>query len=226
MSVIVKSHRRPFNRLTFLVILLCLAMAGVGVGLLGSAWVQLWGKEGSINAHQETLKENWNQNLSPTGLSALAKAILDGARKQKNDKPASPAQLSGIAYMSIPRLGLSWVVVEGTRPGDILAAPGHYAASVGPGERGNFAVAGHRTPGIFWDLDLVKPGDSITVQNKKGKLFTYTVTRNFITSPASWAEVSSTPPGFTKGSKVLTLTTCSPKWDNFERLVIHAVLKT
>jgi sortase A len=86
-------------------------------------------------------------------------------------------------------------------------------------------VAGHRALGLFWDLDKIKPGDEIVVESRKGT-FTYVVTRNFITAPDSWPEVSATPPGFRAGNKVLTLTTCNPKTDNYQRLVIHAVIKT
>lgn len=138
-------------------------------------------------------------------------------------KPPETLPGDALARLTIPRLDLSWIVVEGVALDDIVNAPGHYPTSQLPGQVGNFAVAGHREPGLFWDLDKVRAGDKILVQTRKGQ-YTYTVTRNFITDPQSWPEVSKTPPGFPARSKVLTLTTCDPKYDNFHRLVIHGVL--
>ena len=38
-----------------------------------------------------------------------------------------------------------------------------------PGEVGNFAVAGHRSPGLFWDLDKIEEGDEIIVEDRKAR---------------------------------------------------------
>lgn len=173
-----------------------------------------FGHVGQVAQAQERLQDEFGTSVGEmVGTNGAASLV------------APPKALPGdaLARLTIPRLNLSWIVVEGVNPGDIATAPGHYPTSQMPGQVGNFAVAGHREIGLFWDLDKVKPGDKITVQTRKG-VFTYTVTRNFITDPQSWPEVSKTPPGFQTGSKVLTLTTCDPKYDNFHRLVIHGVL--
>jgi sortase A len=92
-----------------------------------------------------------------------------------------------------------------------------------PGEVGNFSVAGHRIPAIFWDLDILRPGDVIEVQTRDDT-FTYHVTSTEIVKPSAVAVVAPVPdyPGETPTEAMLTLTTCNPKWDNYQRLIVHA----
>ena len=195
--------------------LIILTMITVGMGMIGYAAWDLFGNQANVNASQDQLETQWETSIGEQVGDIGASTLVT---------PPKPLPGDAIARIAIPRLKQEWIVVEGTAPGDIATAPGHYEFSQMPGQAGNFAVAGHREPGIFWDLDKVKTGDQIVVESRKGT-FTYVVTRNFITSPQSWPEVNKYPPGFNRGTKILTLTTCNPKWDNYERLVIHAVIQ-
>lgn len=215
----------PFSPLiTFAVVALV-----VGISFWGYAFFALFGHKGDVQREQNSLIEQWDSTPTPTP-SVTKRAARSTPVPTKTKQPVivnNAPQLSSsssVAKMTIPRLGMTWVVVEGVSDSDIANSPGHYPGSALPGQTGNFAVAGHRSPGLFWDLDKVQPGDIITVENKAHKIFKYQVTKNFITNPQSWPEVSQTPPGFSQGAKVLTLTTCNPKWDNYERLVVHAQL--
>jgi sortase A len=198
---------RAWSLYAYLTVMLALILAGVGM-------FKIFGHEGAVRAGQQQLEQTWSSSLGEQVGTASAGALVS---------PPKPLPGNALARMTVPSLNQSWIVVEGTSLADIATAPGHYSFSAMPGKVGNFSVAGHREIGIFWDLDEIKPGNKIVVETRSGT-FTYVVTRNFITAPDSWAEVSPTPPGFRPGSKVLTLTTCNPKWDNYERLVIHAVL--
>ena len=68
---------------------------------------------------------------------------------------------------------------------DIEYAPGHYPDSALPGEVGNFSVAGHRSPAIFWDLDKMRTGDPIVVETRT-TFFVYCVTSLAIVHPPRW----------------------------------------
>jgi sortase A len=172
-------------------------------------------------AIQEELDDRWTAGGSSLG-EAAAGAAEDVPGGPKPPKP--PAWGEIVARMSTDRLGLTWYVVEGVDAGDIASAPGHYPGTALPGAKGNFAVAGHREHNLFWDLDLMRQGDIITVETKL-HTYRYQVTGNpIITLPNAWSEVSPTPPGFAAGSKLLTLTTCEPKWDNKHRMIVHAKL--
>ncbi|HEX6670443.1 MAG TPA: class E sortase [Gemmatimonadales bacterium] len=183
----------------------------LGLVVLLFAAYEVYGKALQANAEQNrlgsALEDQWNAPVAP-GTKPVA------------DKPIPGA---GVARLYIPRLGKDWVVVEGVAPKDIKLAPGRYPKSQLPGQVGNFAVAGHRMPSIFWDLDKVKVNDPMIAETRTG-WYVYTVSKVFIVKPTRTSVVAANPddPGSPATRKLLTLTTCNPKWDNYERLVVQA----
>jgi len=189
-----------------------------GVVVLLFAGYQVWGKAAIVAAHQEDL----DRQLEEAWAAPLPTA--------DDDEPEEPQLLApppghAVARLYIPKLNKHWVVVEGVEPDDIRYAPGRYPTGAMPGEIGNFSVAGHRNPATFWDLDLVHEGDLIIVETRD-TWYTYRVTRNHIVLPTAVEVVAPVPgePGAEPTKAMLTLTTCNPKWDNYERLVVHAEL--
>ena len=81
-----------------------------------------------------------------------------------------------VALLSIPKLGLQQVVVEGTASGDLMAGPGHRRDTVMPGQAGVSAIYGRaRTHGApFRDITTLRPGDDIVAQSAQGRT-TFTV---------------------------------------------------
>lgn len=130
-----------------------------------------------------------------------------------------------IVRMYIPRLGLSWAVVEGVTTRALRSGPGHYPMTQLPGERGNFAVAGHRVPGVFWDLDKLAPGDPIVVRTAEEWLV-YQVSTSLVVDPHEVWVIEPDPYdiGAAPTRSLLTVTTCTPKGSNAQRLVVHAEL--
>jgi sortase A len=138
--------------------------------------------------------------------------------------PAAPGKnLVGRLY--IPKLDKEWVVVNGVRPQDIRYAPGHYPDTALPGEVGNFSVAGHRIRKIFWRLDELREGDVIGVETREN-WYVYKVTSQEVVLPSAVEVVAPVPgkPRAKPTKAMLTLTTCNPKFNNYERLIIHAQL--
>lgn len=137
----------------------------------------------------------------------------------------TPANAAPLALLTIPRLGMHWVVVEGVTLADLRLGPGHYTGTQYPGQIGNFAVAGHRIHRVFWDLDQIVVGDPIIVRTANA-VYTYVVTSTEIVSPHDLAVLAPVPdhPGQSPDRPMLTLTTCNPKWENFQRLIVHALL--
>jgi sortase A len=126
---------------------------------------------------------------------------------------------SAVGELSIPKIGLSMVVVEGTGVAQLQAGPGHYPTTPLPGEMGNAAIAGHRTTYLhpFYNLDALAPGDPITVVTLQG-IFLYRVTASLVVSPTDVSVVDQTL------TPTLTLTTCNPRYSASQRLVVHAAL--
>ncbi|TYC25789.1 class E sortase [Micromonospora sp. MP36] len=189
-----------------------------GLVVLLFAGYEIWGKTVIVDAHQNDLNSQLAQEWGPTGdptVSPSGPAV----------KPTAPAEGKPVAGLYIPKIDKHWVVVEGVSPADIRYAPGHYPKSALPGEVGNFAVAGHRIRATFWRLDELRSGDNIVVESKT-EWFVYKVYEQRIVRPNQVEVVAPVPgkPGEKPSQKLLTLTTCNPKFDNYQRLIIHAEL--
>jgi LPXTG-site transpeptidase (sortase) family protein len=78
-----------------------------------------------------------------------------------------------LTKLSIPRIGLRAVVIEGTSSRSLLLGPGHMTGSAIPGSNGNSVIAGHRDT-FFRHLHSLKNGDAIYVLRSE-KRFHYTV---------------------------------------------------
>ncbi|WP_281179826.1 class E sortase [Actinoplanes subtropicus] len=138
--------------------------------------------------------------------------------------PAAPGE-SLVGRLYIPKLNKEWVVVNGVRPQDIKYAPGHYPDTALPGQIGNFSVAGHRIQKIFWRIDELKPGDVIGVETRD-YWYVYKVYGDEVVLPNAVQVVAPVPdkPGVQPTKALLTLTTCNPKFNNYQRLIVHAEL--
>ncbi|MEV6599076.1 class E sortase [Actinoplanes sp. NPDC051346] len=191
-------------------------MITFGLVVLLFAGYEVFGNSAKVENEQDTLAsqldEQWNDPTVAPSAGPTAKA------------PAAPGKdLVGRLY--IPKFGMKWVVVDGVRPQDIRYAPGHYPDTVQPGKIGNFSVAGHRIRKIFWRLDELKPGDVIGVETRNN-WYVYKVTQSEVVKPSQVEVVAPVPgqPGKKPTKALLTLTTCNPKFDNYQRLIVHAEL--
>ncbi|WP_320067197.1 class E sortase [Micromonospora sp. RTGN7] len=190
-----------------------------GLVVLLFAGYEVWGKSAIVDAHQNDLDRQLAQAWGPTGDPTVAPSASPTA------KPKPPVHGSPIAGLHIPKLDKNWVVVEGVSQEDIRYAPGHYPDSALPGELGNFSVAGHRNRATFWRLDELAAGDAIVVEGKT-EWYVYTVRETRIVKPNQVEVVAPVPtnPAAKPTKKLLTLTTCNPKFDNYQRLIVHAEL--
>jgi sortase A len=196
-------------------------MITFGLVVLLFAAYEVWGvgviQSGKQDALAGALEDQWANEADPT-VGPTAPAGSSGLG-------SGPPKIVGIAKLYIPRLDMQWVVVEGVRQQDIRYAPGHYPDTAKPGKVGNFSVAGHRNRATFWRLDEVKPGASVIVEDKKN-WYVYRVVQNHVVKPTQVEVVAPVPnePGLRPTKAMLTLTTCNPKFDNYQRLIVHAEL--
>jgi sortase A len=169
--------------------------------------------------------------------------LSDELRREWADPPARPTPTddlgavavavelgTGVAVLRVPRLGDDWnaVVVEGTSLTDLKKGPGRMIGTAQPGEVGNAVISGHRTTygAPFADLDALQPGDAVVVETRDA-WFTYRVTASEIVTPTS-VEVTLPVPGQPDAEptqRLLTLTTCHPKYSARQRLVVYSELE-
>jgi sortase A len=188
----------------------------LGLIVMLFALYEVYGKTAIVDAHQNSLNQqltqDWNGTTpAPTGGTA--------------PETVEPLRGAAFARLYLPVLHQHWVVVEGVALSDIAYAPGHYPGTALPGQIGNFSVAGHRIPSIFWNLQEMQKGQLIVVQTKDF-WYVYTVTVNEIVTPHSVEVVAPTPDriGVSPEQAMMTLTTCNPKWNDYQRMAVHAIL--
>jgi sortase A len=173
-----------------------------------------------------------------------ANRAQDGVSDQIRDdwqRPAASGQTGevgrltdfgkGFAFMHIPRLGrrYSVPVVEGVSLDDLAKGVGHYPKTVLPGEVGNFAVAGHRaTHGEpFAYLDEVRKGDAVVVETQED-WYVYVIDRTKIVQPTDTWVIEPVPgrPDAVPTERLITLTTCNPRWASTQRLIVWGHLES
>nr|WP_309246245.1 class E sortase [Verrucosispora sioxanthis] len=192
-----------------------------GLVVLLFAGYEIWGKSAIVDAHQGELSEQLAQAWAPEPVTDPTVS----ASASPSAKPKPAVQGTPIAGLYIPKFDKEWIVVEGVGQQDIRYAPGHYPDSAMPGQVGNFSVAGHRNRATFWRLDELREGDPILVEGRN-EWYVYQVTESLVVKPTQVEVVAPVPgrPGEKPTKRMLTLTTCNPKFDNYERLIIHAEL--
>ncbi|CAL9529859.1 Sortase SrtE1 [Streptomyces sp. enrichment culture] len=174
--------------------------------------------DGVMDDQIELLRKEWSKPRSPAGGPASPA------------KPAPYAEGRPFAIMYIPRLGFTWnkPVLEGTATGTLKKGLGHYAETAQLGQRGNFAVAGHRrTYGDpFKDFPQLRWGDAVVLTDGT-TWFTYRIDKGPYKTVPSDIEVIDPVPrtsGYTRSGRYLTLTTCEPEWGHSHRLIVWAHL--
>jgi sortase A len=126
-----------------------------------------------------------------------------------------PAEGDPIAKIKIPSIGVNRTVVSGVALSQLKRGPGHYPETPLPGQKGNVAIAGHRTTygQPFHNIDKVKVGDQIVVETLQGT-FIYEATETIIVKP-SQVEILED-----KGDNRITLIACHPKYSAKERIIV------
>ena len=196
---------------------------------------QLWGTNIHTARAQDSLEKEFEQVLATASTTTVPTTTtsttapgptIPGEVQDLVAPVLAPANLplpaygDPIAQLKIPRIGVDTVVVEGESLEQLKRGPAHYQGTPLPGQRGNSAIAGHRTTygAPFHNLDKLAPGDQIIVETMQGK-FVYEVdTAPFIVKPEQVEVLDD------KGDNRITLTACHPKYSLKERIIVTGVL--
>lgn len=115
------------------------------------------------------LQYNSAQSLEYNQLrSSLAQATTPVGQLDYNKVLVVPG--TPVALLSIPTLGLSEVVAEGTTGSVLRSGPGHRRDTVMPGQAGVSVIMGRQTTfgGPFGSISQLVPGNTITVTTGQG----------------------------------------------------------
>jgi sortase A len=127
-----------------------------------------------------------------------------------------------LTRLEMPSIDVDTIVVEGTTPEALRAGAGHYPQTPLPGERGNVAIAGHRTTFSkpFNRMDELGPGDKVILTTPIGEHVYEVIGEPAVVEPTDWAPIDDYP----KKGSWLTLTSCYPEGSDEFRIVVRAKL--
>lgn len=137
-----------------------------------------------------------------------------GDNEQDEENDGIPDDIIG--YISIERLEINYAITEGAEPGQLDYFVGHIPETAEIGQEGNCVLAGHRggrNGDFFRHLDRLDAGDMVTVTDREGNAYEYSVADTYVTH-AYDNEVKAQD----KSKNVLTLLTCSDR--GTRRLVV------
>jgi sortase A len=220
-------------------------LISVGTLLLLFVVYQLWGTGLHEARAQHSLSNEFEQLLRTTTTTTVPATTSTTSTTTivETTEPAPTTTLEvqpdevlaafrsgdAIARIRAPKIGLDKIVVEGVDVDDLRKGPGHYRSTPMPGQRGNAAIAGHRTTygAPFNRIDELEPDDEILVSTPQGD-FTYKVvpqkdangelSGHMIVSPSDVWVLNDA------GDNRLTLTACHPKYSASQRIIVQAVL--
>lgn len=221
-------------------------LIGSSVLLLLYVAYLLWFTGLSTSGAQNELAETWSQMVlderNPTFVPVDIDLDTGHARPTEVQEPAQEPdqrETGADGREEVPDLAFAalWFERDGERivqddPLFVLhdvdletlkSGPGHYPDSVGPGQDGNFAVAGHRTTygAPFRNISELQVGDTIHVMDRDGIEHVYTFADSRVVQPNEMWVVQHPDP-LQKDKPTLTLTTCHPLFSAAQRLVVWA----
>jgi sortase A len=148
-------------------------------------------------------------------IGALDRQVAYLARREEHDLAAGDA----LGRIAVPRIGASFLVVQGTDAGSLEKGPGHYPSTALPGLGQTVAIAGHRTTYLapFRHIDALRPGDQIVLSMPYGR-FVYSVQYHRLVTPTAWWITRNV------GYERLVLSACNPLYSAAQRIVVFAKL--
>jgi len=161
-----------------------LVFLAVGLALIGYVASQYWG----MYSGQRRLQAEWQKQMATAANPGLP--------------PLSEAEM--LTRVSIPKIRLDAVVVEGATPKQLAIGPGHLTETAYPGETGNTVITGHRDT-FFRHIYELEKGDAVFV-HRNGEVFKYEVTGKKIVKPEDVSVLRPT------SDPQLTLITCYPTY--------------
>ena len=169
----------------------------------------------SSNKKQKDMITKFEETLRDMGEYDEDNVGKEGSPSGEHNKEGNNA----IAMMIIPKINVTAAVAEGSDMETLKSAVGHFEGTALPGQKGNFAVAGHRNytySEYFKRADELENGDEIIVRSKEGE-FKYNVTEKRIVEPEDVGVLDSTE------DATLTIVTCTP--GATKRLIINGKLE-
>lgn len=180
---------------------------------------QMWWT--GVQSEHTQAEQRQSVSWSDPAKSANSAKGVSIAQPQSDAPPVQPTTANSgdiIAQIYIPRFGDQWQrnIVEGTDAVELNQhGMGHYPHTQMPGQVGNFAAAGHRNGygQPLGDIDKLQVGDPIVLRTKDyWYVYDYTSFKKVTPDQVSVVDANPENPGTKPTERMITLTTCEPKY--------------
>ncbi len=171
----------------------------VGISLIGAT---IWMKYDTNRKQAEMLESFKNINFDD---ESNINTNDNSGEIKKHEKSHHIINGKGFAILEIPKLDLKVGIVQGVEIKDIKYNVGHFPESAMPGEKGNFAIAGHRVSYFgepFKEIDKLEKGDKVYV-TYNGHKYTYEVEYMYEVTPNQTESLKQTE------DATITIVTCT-----------------
>jgi len=165
----------------------------------------------------------------------LPKARASSSGKMESGEPPvqeSAAEGQAFATLYVPRFGDDYVrpIAEGVDLTSVLnnrrLGVGRYPETQNLGELGNFAIAAHRTTygAPFAEITQLRVGDRIFIETQEG-WYAYRFRNHEYVWPTALSVLNEVPRfrGVEPGERILTMTSCHPRFSEAERVIAYSV---
>src|SRR5262249_1369395 len=159
----------------------------------------------------------WMQSTDREARRLLEHQAVGHAPRPPRLTVRGPHRADVLGQLSVPRLHVSVMVLEGDDAGILRVGAGHVPWTALPGNGGDFAVAAHRDT-FFRPLRFIRR-DDVIVWKSAHETLRYTVTGTERVAPSDIDALSAAP------GRDLTLVTCYPFYfvgHAPRRFIVHA----
>ena len=168
----------------------------------------------------------WGTNVTSAVLAQQERTALQIEFSKPNNLVPSlvePEASKSFALVTIPKLKVKdFPLVQGIEERDLAKGFGHYPGTAMPGGLGNFAIAGHRAGNgePFAEFEKLVAGDKIFVKTADAT-YVYALEYDTKVKPSGTWVIDKNPKNMPVDNtrKLITLTTCDPKWNSTHRWV-------
>lgn len=156
-----------------------LALLSLGVLAIGAGFI--WWASVNIGAPAPAPADAYTSPVARASPPAQERIESEVESIPPSDPPVSdevlypdyPAEGDLIGSLSIPALGQSFPIIEGTGDDELKRGVGHFRQSVLPGIEDNCVLSGHRDT-VFTRLGELEVGDQLITETVAGR-FTYEI---------------------------------------------------
>jgi len=200
-----------------------LVLAGVGItvhGLIQQASVQqavASRGQDDVNAVNNWLVGAASSLPSPTDASTAPTAAPTTTSGTCGGGGGESDAFALVDFTGLPQDGYVGVAVNGNWTQLDDRSMVHWYGSPAPGGEGNVIIAFHREPD-YQNIDQLAVGGTVTIQDRACQTYVYTITQRWDLAPSDVTQLVPTD------GHELTLITCTPWWQDYDRLVWRADL--